>query len=368
MKFLTTLFVLLFTLSLSAQYQKGNLYLDGGSQLDFLNNVGNSSLGINVAAANASQFGYFFTDRLLVGTSINAYNISTGDFSVSEGAFQLQLKPFVRYYFPAKNGGRFNFFGDVGFGTQTFSNGFNSGFETDFHFGGGAEIFLQPGIVGTVGLQYDANASGLNFTNLNLGLNVLLGQLENSDSPVALTSRTVTIDPNVGQISYGRMGANGEVNNSTTVRLTPKVGFFLTNNLLVEGKASIVHNGETRNIGSSSFQPNKTQTTEIGTGVDLRYYPIHLGRFLPFATLGGGVQFLHQSSDSGFGTIKSNVAFGNWQAGLGASFFLSPHLSLDGAVTYQRTSIQLLNGESFNFRVSNYVALNVGFKYYLPAK
>jgi opacity protein-like surface antigen len=183
-----------------------------------------------------------------------------------------------------------------------------------------------------------------------------------------LTAKTVTMDANVGQVSYGRMGANGEVNNATTVRLTPKVGFFLTNNLLVEGKASIVHNGETRNIGSSSFQPNKTQTTEIGTGVDLRYYPIHLGRFLPFATLGGGVQFLHQSSDGGFGTINSNVTFGNWQAGLGASFFLSPHLSLDGAATYQRTSIQLLNGEPFNFRVSNYVALNVGFKYYLPAK
>jgi hypothetical protein len=59
MKFLTPLFVLLFTLSLSAQYQKGNLYLDGGSHVDFLNNVGNSRDGINVAAANASSLGTF---------------------------------------------------------------------------------------------------------------------------------------------------------------------------------------------------------------------------------------------------------------------------------------------------------------------
>jgi len=362
---LTLVLFLSLSLSLSAQYQKGNWYYDGTTGMAFENSVGDVFFDYSTLSAYSYQLGGFLTNRLLVGSRINFL------FSVPQAPNdqiqRLQFKPFARYYFPGGDRRKVSFFGELGFGTLDLLE--DSGFETDFHFGGGAETSLAPGLLGTARLVYNANASGLNFTDLRFGLNVLTGQLENDGSAVSLRRGTITADANFGTISYGRMSRNGMTDYQLRVDLSPKVGLFFMDGLLAEGSISL------RQFSSQTFTDNHTtgfeaqtlRLTDIGFGVDLSYYLKQDGRTFPYLTAGAG--FLSTSVTSAVRTVEPPITIStseiNWRVGAGFDYFLSPNISFNGEVRYQRGQILLPQFQLATIQPQKNVRVEAGFRFYM---
>ena len=356
MKSFYLLFLSLFlTTALSAQYQKGSWYLDGSSSalLDIPTDDRTASF-----EAQAFRAGYFFTDRLLVGSRVETSIIGGNNFG-------LELRPFARYYFPGGETRKVSYFGEVGFGAITPSSSFGF-FETDFHFGGGLEKTLFPGVVGTALLRYDANASGLNTTNLTLGFNLLLGQLEKSDKGAALTAGTFTTTGNLGGLLYGRQGLSGPSNVIGNIFLNPSIGYFLADGLMAEAKASVslLRLDNVSNSGHGTEEIRKNNILNTSMEFNLRYYLKQSGKLLPYVMAGGGYQtFRNKREDATFGerTVSSNNLF--YQAGAGASWFLSPNVALDGTVRYRSESFE---GNNLGGTVrQNAVQLEAGFRFFL---
>lgn len=98
--------LVLFTMSVKAQITKGNWMVGGNA--DFSTNKSSdksSSTVINLTP----NVGYFFIDKLSVGTMINYY-LAKSKFEDANGKYEtLNLGPFIRYYI-LQNEKRTNFF------------------------------------------------------------------------------------------------------------------------------------------------------------------------------------------------------------------------------------------------------------------
>ncbi|MFT6000536.1 MAG: outer membrane protein W [Neolewinella sp.] len=361
MKSTITLFIVLFTLSLSAQYQKGNWYLDGATNAGYQRSVGKNTPDGSSFFANAFRAGYFFTDRLLVGSRVSF--LSYSDQVFIEGNTILQLRPFARYYFPGGDQRKVRFFGDVGFGTFDLFSKYI--LETDFHFGGGAEISLKPGIQGTANLRYDANADGLNFTNLTFGLNVLMGQLENAGAAVSLTAGTFMAQTRLGSVRHGRMSANGNLDQSTSFNLTPWVGYFITSRLMLEGGLGLFYGSSSNQISDTNLGMLSFSSVSVGANLNARYYLKQDGKLFPYLVAGGGFSLNTTKFNNSFGASTNTTKSIPLRGGVGANYFLSPNLALDAAIMYdQRNQIdQFQNADS---ATRKYLSLDVGFRFFLP--
>lgn len=363
MKSIYLLFLpLFFTTTLAAQYQKGNWYLDGSSSA-LLDLPTGDDQPLSSFEAQAFRAGYFVSDRLLVGSRIGMTAIGGNDFR--DPSFDIELRPFARYYFPGGEQRKISYFGEVGFGAITPFSG-NGSFETDFHFGGGLEKTLFPGVVGTALLRYDANASGLNVTRLTFGMNLLLGQLEKSDQGPQIAAGTLTTTGNFGGLSFGRQGLSGPSNMTGSIFLNPNVGYFLADGLMAEARvsASFLRLDNVVNSGQGTEETRTNNVLNTNTELNLRYYLTKTGKLLPYVTAGGGYQtFRNKREDNTFGerTITTNNLF--YQVGAGASWFLSPNLALDGTLRYRSESYE---GNNLGGTIQqNAVQLDVGFRFFL---
>ncbi|WP_020570353.1 outer membrane protein [Neolewinella persica] len=362
MKSIITLFLILFTLALSAQNQKGNWYLDGSTSAGYGRSVGRSSFNLSGFSATTSRAGYFFTDRLLIGTGVRF--VSLGGQGGFQGETNLQLRPFARYYFLGGDQRKVNFFGEFGFGTFNLFSG-REGFETDFNLGGGAEISLLPGVLGTLNLRYDANASGLNFTTLAFGFNVLTGQLENTGGAVSLREGTITTRGRLGAISYGRMSSNGLVDQSTVINLMPWIGFFLSDRLMLEGGLDISYGSSSREIGGFNQGRTTFSGASAGANINLRYYLKKEGTFFPYLMAGGGFIFNNNRFSNDFGESNESSQTVPLRLGAGASYFLSPNLALDVEFAYNRSD-QISQFQIASELSNSRIGLGVGFRFFLP--
>ncbi|MEM9931198.1 MAG: outer membrane beta-barrel protein [Bacteroidota bacterium] len=301
------------------------------------------------------------TNRLLVGANVSIFAIPEQEFIPSQ--FNVGLRPFARYYFPGGEKRSISYFGEVGFGTCSLFDG--SGFETDFHFGGGVEKALFPGVVATALLRYDANASGLNFTRLNLGLHILLGQLENTENGISLEKGTFTADADIAGFSFGRMERGGSTDQFGSLSISPTAGYFLLDQLMVEIQTGIAYSRLSRNINRNTLN----QTTTANFALNLRYYPKTFGKLLPYATAGIGLtSFNTRVTTDLFGEDRTSFTTDMWQGGLGATLFLSPQLALDGTVLYQRTTSEQSNIFPLGTFTQRTLSFEVGFKFFLPRR
>lgn len=360
-----TLFFILFTLTLSAQYEKGNWYLDGATNAGYGHSLNNRAFSLSAVSASSYRLGQFSTDRILVGMDISF--VSVFGQSSFTGVTNLELRPFARYYFPGSEQRKVSYFGEAGFGRVGLFGG-DQGFETDFHFGGGAEVSLRPGILGTASLRYNAYADGLNYTNLTLGLNVLTGQLENSGSAVSLSEGVISLRARLGAISYGRMSSNGLVDQSTIINLSPWMGYFISDRLMLEGGLGIFHQSANNEINEINvFRPEgeKTSSTSVGVNINLRYYLKKDGRLLPYLMAGGGFTFTNRSFRNDFGESSESTQTVPFRFGAGTSYFLSPYLALDAELAYERSN-RISQFQIATETPSSRVGLNVGFRFFLP--
>lgn len=298
----------------------------------------------------------------LVGLSVQTFP----GFDFSFENVNLSLLLFARYYFPGGDKRKVSYFGEVGFGGFYISS--LTFVEPDFHFGGGAEVTLFPGVVGTALLRYDANYLGRsNAVNLTFGANVLLGQLEQPKDKAVVKGGTFTTTGNLGGAYFGSDNLFSESDGLGGFSLIPSLGFFLADGLMIEAQLSISY---LRFKRTSEFRGViRAATDDIlinNIGLSLRYYPLKSGTFLPYVTGGGGYQdyWAKSVSATGFETIREfNSLF--YQAGAGVNWFLSPNVALDGSIRYR--SREFSNESTFSpLETIKNVQAEIGLRLFLP--
>jgi opacity protein-like surface antigen len=377
MRYAILCFSLFSALSLSAQYDRGQGYFSGSTagawqrtEYSFPNNPGGPNFGTpeDIRSLDFRSFraGYFPLDRLLIGAQLDYLNLFNDANSFSNDMGRLLLNPFARYYFLAGTERRVNLFGELGFGTVGIGDA--DGFETDFHLGAGAEVQLSPGILGTANLNYNANAWGLNFTTLDLGLNVLTGQLADWGTLDPTAAGTLTARGSLGSVSYGRMKRGEAVDSDFTFRLAPSVGYFVARGLHVELGTDLLINRQLDEIGGGVPELSDRSTLAAEIDLDVRYYPLTRGRLLPYLTAGIGRFLQRRVFTAPQGRFQQDDTSGVWRAGAGFSYFYSPHLALDVAVRYERGEEVFTNLDIFNRRTLNFnrVGLAAGLRFFLP--
>ncbi|WP_420458809.1 outer membrane protein [Neolewinella sp.] len=332
---------MLLAFTLTAQERKGNFYLSGNTALQYskverdLDQLsGGARVSQRVTGLRFESFrsGYFLTNRLLVGARADYAGVSRDQRQWIGGRTTLAFQPFVRYYFLDLGARPLSVFGELGFGTVGVGDG--SGFETDFHLGLGAELTLAPGILGTANLNYDAYAYGLNYTVLNLGLNVLTGQLRGTTKTASVGAGTLTAAGQLASLAYGRTASGGLAESNLLVRLSPRVGYLVLDGLLVEADLGVSYESyRSERDFSSSFFGDLT-TADLTAGVRGRYYFLQRSRLLPFAGAGIGYRRLRQEVGGLGNSVERRSRTSTWRLGAGAAYFFSPQLALDLTVEY----------------------------------
>ena len=343
-KLLLLTLCLVLTLSLSAQERKGNWYLSGNTQLAYNSTKsGDDTFSQQTEGVGFSSFrsGYFITNRLLLGTRTEYASRSNDPNQFGGARNSLVFQPFVRYYFLDAGAKPISFFGELGFGTIGFGEGY--GFETDFHLGLGAERALAPGVLATANLNYDANADGINYTNLVIGLNVLSGQLAGIGRTASVEAGTFSAAGQLLNAAYGRNSSGGLTDADLRINVSPQVGYFLLDGLLVEAAVDFTYSdvSSERNLGFSPL--TNFRLYDLRAGVQARYYVLQRGRLLPFVSAGIGYTRLQQETEQQ-GSSQVEIYRPFWKLGAGASYFLSPQLAIDLTASYDRGAMRFRSG------------------------
>ena len=375
---------LLLTLALSAQDRKGSFYLGGGTSATYQSINGSSTTGVTGVAidrpgdltglrATSFRSGYFLTNRLLVGSRIDYLNASVDQgylFDLFEGGNRLVLKPFVRYYLldgKAEAKRPLAVFGELGFGTIGFGRG--EAFETDFHLGLGAEVNLAAGVVGTAGLYYNANALGLNYTNLNVGLNLLTGQLALGAPASWLRAGTWTTNGQWLNLAYGHTRRGERTDSDLQLQLSPRLGYFVLDGLLLESTLDLSYARRDNNIGIDLRFPGGGTGTDLRVDVGLRYYVLPVGNLRPFATAGFGYRNVDQDQLLASMTVNRSLRYRHWRAGAGAFYLLNNAVAIDLSTGYQQDKPRRVEGGPFGGQSStenqNRWQTEVGLRFFL---
>ncbi|MFT5999460.1 MAG: opacity protein-like surface antigen [Neolewinella sp.] len=321
---LTLLFSLLIAaLNLNGQSEnKGKFYLSGNTSFSYSTNFRNT---FSQSAFESTHLGYFLTNRLMVGAEVLA---GTDEDFYDDSPYI--ISPFIRYYLPVRLGGNTQLFAEGGFGTiGNFS--FGSNFETDYFLGLGAERSFGDGVVGTARLRYKAKSLGLNFTELDLGLNFILGGKQNWDGFAAREKGGLLIDPDLGRISFGHRSRD----NFRDLRLDLNVGlgYFLTQNLLVEAG----YTAESIDVDRDGVGLQEINTRDWEVFAGLRYFVSGTGKRLQPYVLGraglAGTSLI--IGDATFGQQTTSDSFSYAEVGAGALYYLTKNVALDFSGRYQ---------------------------------
>ena len=218
MKFLLYTVFVLFTLSLNAQYDKGNWYLNADTGLRTVT----SQPGVGDLLGSSFSGGFFLKKNLMIGAKLELGSLLEDDLTNTH----YRIEPFVRYYLPTGRMRRLRYFAEVGAGLL-----FENSLQAYLKGGVGAEYQLAPGIMVTMGLRYNTGGRtkprGL---TLNLGVNLVFGDLE-GDKGKAIGNRkgSFVLDATMGELTFGKLGGINLI--SGTLALNG--GYFLSNKLLL---------------------------------------------------------------------------------------------------------------------------------------
>ena len=358
------------------QYRQGTVYVDGASSLTLSNNKYLQPENtwsdpprpeFNGLAIASGPVGVFAFDRLLVGAyasySYGWYGDNFLDGSV--GNYEnYRVNPFVRYYLLAGDTRKWNLFAELGFGT--FGGGDLPSFETDFHLGAGIDVPLLPGVVGTARLAYNANASGLNFTTLNVGGNLLLGQF-GALTYAPLAKGSWTTRGQLASASFGHMRRDGNDWYSFNYTFRPSVGYFLADGLLLAANISFSYD-----ITRNAIQPTSGanldgnfKTHDFASELEARYYPYRTGKWLPFGAVALGYDYRETVTFSADRITMDPIHGTQWRVAAGMNYFLGQHVALELAVSYQREySRTTINDFTFPAEQHRNIALQTGFALY----
>ncbi|MEM1358319.1 MAG: hypothetical protein AAGF89_08980, partial [Bacteroidota bacterium] len=355
-KHLYTLFLLVLTLSLGAQSNKGSVYLAGNTNFS-LTTVLDGSEESRVALQSA-RIGYFLSNRFLLGTDLYLGSRDNRQQFGSNSSYY--LRPFLRYYLTNRGDNKLNYFGQLGLYTLG-DFGFGTNFETDFHFGAGVEIGLYEGLVATGLLRYRARAFGLNYTELELGLNVLLGGNQAGVAPFPVRGE-ILIDPAFGSLQFGSRKRVDEDVTHLIGNLRLNGLYFLSEKWLAE-VGFAVNTSQYESNGSLSFERRDVGPNDltIQTWIGARRILSQQGRLRPYLSSKLLLEAQRIERDDFFIGGRSVVIKNTDEyaaLGGGAFYYLSDRIALDGKMDW---NLSLTDTPSF-------VQTRIGLKVLLPRR
>lgn len=292
MKHILLLVTTLFTLSLSAQYEKGNWYLNANSSLGSdPNSFYGSSEYDNIGG------GRFMADRWLVGGNLSGSSTLFTDFSV---------EAYSRYYFPTKNV-NLNFFAQLSAAIGSVGRS-----AVNITPAVGLEYQLAPGVLANASLGYEFGDSD-NSLGFNLGLATVLSD-RYSTAARSLRRGTFLLGGQVADLTLTRVASDkfsifGSANFS--------LGYFLTDRFLIS--AAIDYGAG--NIKLSRLTSETVTTyTDFSGSLSARYLLLKDKRFLPYVGAGIGYENYDISRVNGNGDVQNEfqeeITYGSLQGGL----------------------------------------------------
>lgn len=315
--FIIVLFSFL-SVSLAAQYEKGNWYLDANSGAGSTNNTEyfNDSYGFRLKG------GYFLRDRLLIGAEVQNDNSMKWGLADPDG-----ISLFARYYLPVLEGSRFSLFGEA-----TLDLGFSDRFSTGLSIGGGAEYALTPNILLTANLTAGWGGRRGVIGDLTIGTNYVFGGGDNKESVTDYAHRKGDILLNA---NFGSLSSNGRFYLAGDLNLAG--GYFLSKNLLVTGELGFYRAKYDLGIPQAE---RSLRLAEYSAATGLRYHFNNGKRLQPY--LAAGLRYTYVSDkrngwNEGPAGRTGTFTESSLRADLKAGFLyhLDPNIALDFSLKYQ---------------------------------
>jgi hypothetical protein len=182
-----------------------------------------------------------------------------------------------------------------------------------------------------------------------------------------------------GDVGLNAYLQRGNVYNITNINasVSPSVGKFLTDKWLVGVRpllATIVENGNYAQSASTlNIQETKGNFTRFGVELSSRYYVKTTGKLNAFgfanASYARALSYNYYKPYSGGDITEENINgnFLNYQAGLGANYFLKPDVAVEATLSYAHAEVpysnlsfttgQVLASENIalNFSMNNFI-------------
>lgn len=333
----TCLFVV-FTFMLHSQTQKRAWLLNGNAALTSSIGEQPNGFGLNLAPSA----GYFFSDRLLAGSSLSYSYSSLGEI-LDNSAFE--VTPFLRYYFSSTEQPM------VWFVTAGYSV-----YRSKLDFGATESKTNSTFFFGGIGLNYFLNANAAIESNLHFQQNY--NEISDASSLIFNTSlqfflsstiskSTTAIAIQQGGSLIGLNAGGGWRNIGTTddwsLSVNPKLGFFITDRWA---------------LGSGLLLGFADENAIVEPQPFARYY---FGKstlaLQPFATaqLHTRLQFADQWKDASFFNLDALV-------GLGLDYFLTPDVALEGLLGLNSSELEDQSNRQ------TYLNFQIGLQFFLLHK
>lgn len=301
----------LFSLNLSAQYERGNWYLSGNSAIE----AGNQSTVVDsdFLPQSASRTGLFLLDRLLVGGNV------------------LNPAVFVRYYQPLKPQSKISAFAELNVAGDFSSR---QGFSLTYQPAIGLEYQLSPDLLLSAKLQASLAGGAVSRTSLQFGINTVIGRSGLAPSQNLLSKGAIFIDPNIGEIALGNYNLSSGQLGWLNYNLHFGGGIMLTDRVALDGSLSA------SNYRSEFYYlnpPSLYKTTTIAADLGLRYFLSEKGKFRPYVGAGLNAQYENRVvdyEDSGRPDEREEHLGLSPYLKLGGLFFLSDKVALDASLEY----------------------------------
>ena len=331
-----TLFLLVFSFGLQAQYERGNWYLSGNSAID----AGNQSTvaGSDFLPPSASRTGLFLLDRLLVGGNV------------------LNPAVFVRYYQPLKPQSKLSAFAELNV-AGNFSA--RRGGIVNYQPAIGLEYQLSADVLLSAKLQATISGGAVIGQSLQFGVNTVIGRSGLAPGQNHLSKGSIFIDPNIGEITLGHYNPSSGQLGWLNYNLHFGGGIMLSDRVSLDGSLSA------SNYRSEFYYSNPTslyKATTIAADLGLRYFLTGKGKFRPYVGAGLNAQYLSQVvdyEDSGRADEREEHLGLSPYLKLGTLFFLSDNVALDASLEYN------FRDNTASRAAASQLGLGVGVKIFL---
>ncbi|MTB49632.1 outer membrane beta-barrel protein [Lewinella sp. W8] len=318
---------------LIAQERRGQWLIN--TNTGFTTNQG--APGIRDLLGSNAEAGYFLSDRLLLGASLQFGEVDGGDWEFNDN----YVNPYLRYYLPGSSDGRLRYFAEIGGLLR-----FNSGSALSIRPGLGLEYEIARGIVLNAGLRYTAAENEFpRALSLQLNTLVLLGREgdpEQKDGENYRKARgTTMLNLGFGNATWGSLGSF----DYKDVNLTFEASTFLTDNFLLEAR-----------LGAYYSDLGRESPSYVGDYLNLsaslggRYLFRSGKRLQPYLAAGITYEYLEQRVDIELGNVPQEFSLDlqvnqvSYYGKAGVLYHLNDRLALDVNVGYDGVTKRINGG------------------------
>lgn len=267
----------LFASSLTAQYERGNWWLNAASGLSWDSAPFDNG---DLLSPNL-QGGYLFADRWLIGASI-----SRPGFDKLSLITETRLTPFLRRYFPSLKNPRLHYFVELGLGVSLESEGVMPQAAVGLEYQLSTGVMLNGSLSGGTTLGDRGFGPAPSAAGLQLVTSILFGGINDADNKgeYFLRKGDFLLAGSLGNLIYNWRPENNDI---LSGNLQFSAGYMLSDQIMLEGAANI-------EVSDFSFTGNiesafDSETSSGFFSLGLRYQLIPGARFQPY--LAGGMRY-----------------------------------------------------------------------------